>query len=62
MLKSYCYKSYCFAVKMFNDYKDCLLNKKTILKSQQRFKSEAHSVYNEEINKIGLRSYDYKRV
>ena len=47
---------------MFNDYKDCLLNKKTILKSQQRFKSEAHSVYNEEINKIGLRSYDYKRV
>ena len=24
----------------FNDYKDCLLNKKIMLKSQQRFKSE----------------------
>ena len=46
----------------FNDYKDCLLNKKIILKSQQKFKSEAHSVYTEEINKIALRSNDDKRV
>ena len=46
----------------FNDYKDCLLNKKIILKSQQRFKSEAHSVYTEEINKVALRSNDDKRV
>ena len=28
----------------FNDYKDCLLNNEIILKSQQRFKSEAHNV------------------
>ena len=28
----------------FNDYKDCLLNNEIILKSQQRFKSEAHTV------------------
>ena len=30
----------------FND-KDCLLNNEIILKSQQRFKSEAHKVYTE---------------
>ena len=36
----------------FNDYKDWLLNDEIILKSQQRFKSEAHNVYTEEINKI----------
>ena len=47
---------------MINDYKDCLLNKKTILKSQQRFKRDGHSVYTEEINKISLRSNDDKRV
>ena len=29
----------------FNDYKDCLLNHKIVLKSQQRFKSERHDVY-----------------
>ena len=42
----------------FNDYKDCLLNKKIILKSQQTFKSEAHSVYTEAIKEIALRSND----
>ena len=42
----------------FNDYKDFLLNNEIILKSQQRFKSDAHNVYNEEINKIALSSND----
>ena len=28
----------------FNDYKNCLLNNEIILKSQQRFKSEAHNI------------------
>ena len=28
----------------FNDYKNCLLNDEIILKSQERFKSEAHNV------------------
>ena len=28
----------------FNDYKECLLNNKVVLKSQQRFKSERHDV------------------
>ena len=46
----------------FNDYKDCLLNNKIILKSQQRFKSERHDVYTEEINKIALSSNDDKRL
>ena len=46
----------------FNDYKNCLLNKDIILKSQQRFKTEAHNVYNEEINKIEVSSNDDKRL
>ena len=33
-----------------------------ILKSQQRFKSEAHNVYTERINKIALSSNDDKRL
>ena len=44
----------------FNDYKNCLLNNKKILKSQQRFKSEVYNVYTEEINKIALNSNDDK--
>ena len=46
----------------FNDYKYCLLNNEIILKSQQRFKSERHNVYTEEINKIALSSNDDKRL
>ena len=46
----------------FNDYKDCLLNNETILKSQQRFKSERHDVCTEEINKIALNSNNDKRL
>ena len=46
----------------FEDYKKCLLNNETMLKSQQRFKREAHNVYTEEINKIALSSNDDKRL
>ena len=43
----------------FNDYKNCLLNNERILKSQQRFKSEAHNVCPEEINNDKrLQTYD----
>ena len=45
-----------------NDCKDCFLNNKAILKSQQRFKSERHDVYTEEINKIALSRNDDKRL
>ena len=47
---------------MFENYKDCLFNHKIILKSQQRFKSNHHNVYTEEINKIALSSNDDKRL
>ena len=40
----------------FNDYKNCLMNNKTVLKSQQRFKSELHNVYTKEIRKISVSS------
>ena len=46
----------------FNDYKDCLLNDKEVLKSQQRFKSERHDVYTEKVNNIALNSNDDKRL
>ena len=32
---------------MFEHYKDCLFNSKTIIKSQQRFRSDYHRVYTE---------------
>ena len=43
---------------MFENYKDCLFNNKIILKLQQRFKSNHHKIYTEEINKIALSSND----
>ena len=46
----------------FKNYKDCLFKNKIILKSKQRFKSEAHNVYTEQINKIILSSNDDKRL
>ena len=46
----------------FKDYKDCLLKIEIELKSQQRFKSERHDAYTEEINKIALSSNDDKRL
>ena len=47
---------------MFEKYKDSLFNDKIILKSQQRFKSDHHKVYTEEVNKIALSSNDDKRL
>ena len=47
---------------MFENYKDCLCNDKIILKSQQRFKSDHHNVYTEEINKIVQSINDDKRL
>ena len=42
----------------FNDYKKCLLNGEIILKSQQRFISNKHDVYTEDVNKIALSNDD----
>ena len=47
---------------MVENYTDCLFNDKIILKSQQRFKSDHHVVYREEVNKIVLSSNDGKRL
>ena len=47
---------------MFKNYKDCLFNGEVILKSQQRFKSDNHKMYTEEVNKIALSSDDDKRL
>ena len=47
---------------MFENYKESLFEGKIISKSQQRFKSDHHIVYTEEINKIALSSNDDKRI
>ena len=46
----------------FDDYKNCLLNDKILLKSQQRFISTKHDVYTEDVNKIALSNDDDKRI
>ena len=46
----------------FDDYKNCLLKDKILLKSQQRFISKTHDVYTEDINKIALSNNDDKRI
>ena len=47
---------------MFENYKDCLFNDKIILQSQQRFKSDLHNVYTEQINKTALGGNDNKKL
>ena len=42
--------------------KEFMRNNKSILKIQQRFKSERHNAFIEEINKIALSSNDDKRM
>ena len=46
----------------FEDYKKCLFSNGKVLKSQQRFKSENHEVYTENINKIAVSCDDDKRI
>ena len=45
----------------FNDYKNCWFKNEIILKSQQRFKREAHCVCNKKVNKLALKSNDDKK-
>ena len=49
-------------IKKINDYKKCLLNGEIILKSQQKFISNKHDVYTEDVNKIALSNDDDKRI
>ena len=46
----------------FDDYKNCLFTNGKVLRPQQRLKSENHSVYTENINKIALSYDDDKRI
>ena len=47
---------------LFNDYLDSLFKNKVLYRSQQRFRSDNHKVYTEEVNKIALSSNDDKRI
>ena len=46
----------------FKNFKDCLFNDKIILKTQQRFKSNYHNVYPEQIKKVVPSTNDDKRL
>ena len=46
----------------FQDYKDCLENSKTMQRSQQEFRSKAHSVLTEKVNKIAFSASGDKRI
>ena len=46
----------------FKNYADALFNDEVIIRSQQRFRSDHHKVYTEEVNTITLISNDDKRI
>ena len=47
---------------VFNNYLNSLFKSKVLYRSQQRFRSDHHKVYTEEVNKIALSSNDDKRI
>ena len=47
---------------MFRNYKYCLFNGEVILKLKQRFKSDNHKMYTEEVKKIALSKDADKRL
>ena len=47
---------------MYDNYRESLKEKKEILRKQQRFKSDKHDVYTEEIIKVALSFNDHKRL
>ena len=59
MIKNWRNKKCVISLK-FNDFKNFFFKNEIILKSKIRFKSEAHTVYAEKINKIALSSKDDK--
>ena len=46
---------------MFQNFKDFLLNNKTVSRSQERFKIYNHGVYTEKVNKTALSNNDDKK-
>ena len=51
-----------YAYKLFQNYVESLFKNEVLLRSQQRFRSDHHKVYTEEVNKIALSSNDDKRI
>ena len=47
---------------LFNNYLDLLFKNKVLYRSKQRFRSDHHKVYTEEVNKITLSTNDDKRI
>ena len=47
---------------MFENYKDCLFNNKTVYRSYTRLKGYYHVMHTEKVNKIVLSSNDDKRL
>ena len=47
---------------MFQNFKDFLLNNKTVSRSQERFKIYNHGVYTEKVNKTALSNNDDKKI
>ena len=47
---------------LFNNYLDSFFKNRVLHRSQQRFRSDNHKVYTEEVNKIALSSNDDKRI
>ena len=47
---------------VFENYVDSLFKNEVLLRSQQRFRSDHHKMYTEEVNKIALSSNDDKRI
>ena len=47
---------------VLKNHKEFIRNNKSILKTQQRYKSERHNAFTEENNKIALSSNDNKRM
>ena len=46
----------------YKKYVDALFKYKSLIKLQQRFRSDHHKVYTEEVNKVALSSNDDKRI
>ena len=61
-IKSQRNKKVCDKTYTYLNYKDSLFNDEIILQSQQRFKSDYHKVYTEEVNKVALSSNDDMRL
>ena len=47
---------------MFENFKDCLFNNKTIYRLQERLQRFNHNVHTEEVNKTALSGNDDKRL